>query len=618
MRWTQTQTQTQTQTPAQSLSQPTATAALDGYANDNININVKAVPIASTSAHLPSSRPSQPLFRQLTTLSARCNDEMTLSSNFSVAFSTASATASASASQSHSDQAASSAYSFSSSSSLPRSHRSILVSSGGRGDPSSVAKLIELPLTRPAANEVAVRIEASAVNPIDCMLCAGYGRDLVSLAHALGDAHSDLSARFTSPLASAVALGREGVGTVVDVGDALWNAHTGHTPDTDTKKGVNDSAGAKKQRSDRGPVGARVWIQPIFGRSASGTFSEYALASAEEVALAPPAELLTSVEAACYPFTIATVWTALVRCAGIKPSPLPPKADAEARRGFLQMDEGGSRCGEAFASPLSFAHSVGLDRLPEMVQHAASSLASLGLPLLRNIAPITLSSDAPRNALVHGASGPIGLLAIQLLQRWGYTVYATTLPGARESLDKLKQKQQRAKKDAEASKDAEAIKLHSLPELHIIDTTQGKLQRSVPARSLSVFLDGVGGDAVLDEALPLLAPTGQFVTLRGEGVQTIDKEGLLQGAIHSGALLAQHKSHAARYGANYHWAISTPSVEALNYVRGMLVGGLLQSDLLPISLWRGLEAAPDALQAAKDDADKPIKPRHVVLIHTEA
>lgn len=86
----------------------------------------------------------------------------------------------------------------------------------------------------------------------------------------------------------------------------------------------------------------------------------------------------------------------------------------------------------------------------------------------------------------------------------------------------------------------------------------------------------------------------------------------------SGASYAQCKSRAAEFGCGYHWAISTPSSSALEYVGALISAGQWHTNLLPIALWRGgLRQAAAALQAAEDEAKQSAKqrPRHVVIVH---
>jgi len=458
----------------------------------------------------------------------------------------------------------------SSSSSLPSRSRCVVVSEGESDAPLQVARLAERPVQQPLADEMLVRVKATAVNPIDTMMCGGYGRDLVSLTQRLDGLRSgECSASGGSP--SQLSLGREGVGEVVSLGSALW-----------------------------GPwrIGQRVWFSPRVGGS-QGTFAEYVVLRADLEAGAAP-DNLSDPEAAALPFAICTAWTALVECAGITPPALPAAAAKFSSRAPQRSSN----------SPLYLLRSVGVE--PTKLQHGLDALKQVPVlgDAISSVLPPALSESAPRRALVHGASGAVGLVAVQLLQRWGYEVYATTLRSTRASLDELSRKQKEA-----ANTNEEEGRL--LPTIHVIESDQQDISSVVQAGSLSVFLDGVGGSRVFESALPLLARSGQLVTLRGEGVMKIDEEGILQGAIKGGSALAHARSRAAFHGVGYHWCVSTPSASALDYVGALVRAGLWQTHLQPLAVWDdGLDAAPHALQTALDESKQSSgdKPRHVVLI----
>ena len=486
------------------------------------------------------------------------------------------------------DAGSSSASSSSSASPLPPSSLCLVVPVGSKGPPRSVLRLVSRSLSKPSSNQLLVRVSAAAVNPIDNMMCEGYGRALITLAQSLrhpagcssaaaADAGADDEAA-----AEGITLGREGVGIIVALGSNIW--------------------GSASPSSRSLALGDRVWFSPRIVDNA-GSFSEYCSVGLGEISRAPAN--LPDPEAAAFPFAICTAWTALVDCAGVVPAALPLAA-----RKFAPSLRGGQPAHSA--SALNVLRNVGLD--PRKVTGALQNLSSL--PLVSHFAskwwPVSLREDAPRRAVVHGASGPVGLAAVQLLQLWGYDVWATTIAATRSSLDSLAAKQAAEAPQRNADPDAPV-----LGALHIVDTALEPLS-SLSPRSFSLLLDGVGGEDVMETAFNLLAPSGQMVTLRGEGVKAIDREGLVQGSIKGGSSLAACNARAAEFGCGYHWAISTPNADALEYVGALISAHQWHTNLLPIAMWRGgLAEAADALQAAEDEARQSVRqrPRHVVIIH---
>ena len=412
---------------------------------------------------------------------------------------------------------------------------SIPVESIGKLEPSQLIQIRDQPFPTgaPSSNQVLIQVAAATVNPIDTMICQGYGRNLVPLASQVMDVATPMSERLTED--NNISIGREGSGRIIQVGSGVWDLQ----------------------------VGDHVWFAPSIANSA---FGEFLTISRNEVSRAP--KQLNHIEAATHPFAITTAWTALVNCAGLTPTPL----------------EGRSH--EEHHSDITGAISRAGNKILNKVE---------SVPLLRPLAerlhslcPIHLSSDAPKRAVIHGASGQVGLAAVQLLQHWGYEVYATTNTATRESLDKLKEKQSKSQPSAADN-------------LHIINTEEDSIESIVSPRSIAVFLDGVGGDSTFKSALPLMVESGQFVTLRGDGVKMTDEKGLLQGAVTgshkqlsreggnsfgmcvcwchsifyffvvdfvllSGAHLLSAKSQAAEYGVNYSWAVNRPIGESLEYV----------------------------------------------------
>ena len=134
-----------------------------------------------------------------------------------------------------------------------------------------VLRIIEAPVPEPRPDELLVRVRASSVNPIDCALRSGYGREF-------------FETRATLPLRP----GRDVAGDVVRVGVAV----TTFSP------------------------GDEVYASVFYGANA-----EYIAVPAAHAALKPSS--LNFREAAALPFAALTAWTALVKAAGLNERSTP-------------------------------------------------------------------------------------------------------------------------------------------------------------------------------------------------------------------------------------------------------------------------------------------------------
>jgi NADPH:quinone reductase-like Zn-dependent oxidoreductase len=135
-----------------------------------------------------------------------------------------------------------------------------------------------VPVPSPSAGEVLIAVKAASVNPVDCAIRRGYGRDVFRRLGRVGDGEFPIR------------LGRDAAGIVVDAG-----------------------AGVDTLR-----VGDRVWTAPT-----GATIAEYVVVAASEVARMP--SNLTFVEAASLPFVAMTTWHALVDQVGLSPNSLAGK-----------------------------------------------------------------------------------------------------------------------------------------------------------------------------------------------------------------------------------------------------------------------------------------------------
>ena len=236
----------------------------------------------------------------------------------------------------------------------------------------------------------------------------------------------------------------------------------------------------------------------------------------------------------CYPFIATTLWTALVSVAGMRPISL--------RHWHGQQSNG--RDGDG-------------------------------------------GSSAGR-VLVHGAAGPLGLLACQLLQGWGYTVTATCKP-AQDSTQLARFAQHVVTTD----EDEEAVQEKERP---LSSPAPGWLSSVPHVGSYCLFLDCVGGGQSESAALSSLSsPGGHFVTLRGSLLPTMDAAGLLLGGVSSAARLADRKAAFSLRGLRYDWAINRCSSDALRYIGAAFDQGLLAATP-PVRVLPGIESVPAAMR----------------------
>ena len=408
-----------------------------------------------------------------------------------------------------------------SSSPLP-SHCAAVSLSGYSASPASLSSVRLARVAVPSAllpREVLLRVLAVSVNPLDVLAACGYGQSVLSLS-ADGQ----------------YGLGRDAVGVVERVGSAVWRHREGDTlwVSRDTLAGGTFAqyiaVDGRTQRTRHCP--RRRSTQPR--DTHCSTLCALALplccvlVSVRECGVAPRS--LPAAVAACYPFVASTLWAALVGTAGLRPRSLQQwRLHAEAASGG-DGDSGGI---------------VG-------------------------------------RALVHGAAGPLGLLACQLLRAWGYSVTGTCRP-AQDDTQLARAAQYTVRTEAEG----ERIDPAAPPSW---------LSRVPGLGSYSLFLDCVGGTGSELAALSALqSPGGHFVSLRGSLLPLLDAGGLLRGGVRSAARLLERKAVFGARGLRYDWAVNRCSRDALHYVSAAIEHGLLQTTQ-PAQILRGIESVPAAME----------------------
>eukprot|EP01102_Stenamoeba_stenopodia_P001841 TRINITY_DN11668_c0_g1_i1.p1 TRINITY_DN11668_c0_g1~~TRINITY_DN11668_c0_g1_i1.p1 ORF type:complete len:448 (-),score=57.94 TRINITY_DN11668_c0_g1_i1:1-1344(-) len=136
-------------------------------------------------------------------------------------------------------------------------------------DPAFSVADVEMP--QPVGTEVLVEVHAASVNPIDCMMARGYGKDVFFAS----------GRRF--------GLGRDFSGKIVDVGSSAWRFRIG-----------DEVYGAVhpfiQRREEREPV---------------GSYSQYVMVRQDQIALKP--KILSHAESASLPFSSLTAWQSFLR-----------------------------------------------------------------------------------------------------------------------------------------------------------------------------------------------------------------------------------------------------------------------------------------------------------------
>ena len=184
---------------------------------------------------------------------------------------------------------------------------------------------------------------------------------------------------------------------------------------------------------------------------------------------------------------------------------------------------------------------------------AAAALPYAGLTLwaaLTRSAGLRPAAGAGRAALVNGASGGVGSLAVQVLKAWGWSVSATCSGDAAPLV---------------AALGAETVVDHRredfttrLAGLDLVLDLVGDLKEGMEARCLSV----------------LKRPGGTYVTTVHPVVRNLDRYGLAPGGAAAAATFAKRRLAAA--GRGYGWAVFRADGEALAALGAMAETGALR------------------------------------------
>ena len=133
-------------------------------------------------------------------------------------------------------------------------------------------EMFDIPRPTPEGRDLLVEVRAVSVNPVDCAIRRGYGREVFRTSGEAGQ------------MAFPMVLGRDAAGVIVSVGSNVENFRPGDS----------------------------VWTAPT-----NPTSADFIAVSASEAALMPKG--VSFVQAASLPFVALTVWNALVNQAGWSP-----------------------------------------------------------------------------------------------------------------------------------------------------------------------------------------------------------------------------------------------------------------------------------------------------------
>ncbi|KAL2081782.1 hypothetical protein ACEWY4_021600 [Coilia grayii] len=194
---------------------------------------------------------------------------------------------------------------------------------------------------------------------------------------------------------------------------------------------------------------------------------------------------------------------------------------------------------------------------PKSLNHIeAASLpyvAATAWSALVNTGGLHSDNCSRKRILVHGASGGVGTLAIQLLKAWGAHVTATCF------------------------RDGVGL-VTELGADDVIDCTAGDAASQLSTRQkFDLILDNVGGDTE-SWAVALVKPWagGKFVTLVSPLLRNTDALGLVDGVLRSCMTLHDKAIRSVAKGVFYRWAFYVPDGVALDRIGELVSSGKIR------------------------------------------
>lgn len=176
-----------------------------------------------------------------------------------------------------------------------------------------------------------------------------------------------------------------------------------------------------------------------------------------------------------------------------------------------------------------------------------------------------------KKVFINGASGPLGTFAIQLLRKYGCTVYGSA---SAKNLDKLK----------------------SLGVDQVVDYTSDFASENYGTiiKDADVVLDSIGDEVSEANAIKALKEGGHYLSLRGRLVSATDRYGVLCGvAAAAGDLIAKKMEFMREKKLSYDWVVnlSEPAggrSRALAHVAKLVEEGTVTPVVDPDGIFNGL------------------------------